>query len=294
MAETGGGVHSRGGPGVEEVGKNAIGRWVRFESPEMEAAYRESALAGKLPRARFVLWLTCFGAAVFAPQDYMTFGNTTGFYVGLAVRCCVLAFCLTTLARIRRAIAPDQLEKWMIAFCVVMGALVLFGFATRPLERMSHGLNVLVVFALGTGVPMRFRHQTLASVSFAVLAYLVLLGKRPTAFNAISVFFVLALSIALSLLTSASDHRVQRERFAAHENEIQLRQGLESAMTEIKTLRGLLPICAACKKIRKDDGVWQQIETYLQAHTHAQFTHGICPDCRVRLYPDTLPEETQR
>jgi hypothetical protein len=62
--------------------------------------------------------------------------------------------------------------------------------------------------------------------------------------------------------------------------------GLEKALGEVKILRGLLPICAACKKIRDDDGYWEHMETYIKEHSEAQFSHGICPDCATRLYPD--------
>jgi len=55
---------------------------------------------------------------------------------------------------------------------------------------------------------------------------------------------------------------------------------LEQALAEIKTLRGILPICATCKKIRDDKGYWNQIETYLCAHSEVEFTHGICPECQ--------------
>jgi hypothetical protein len=58
---------------------------------------------------------------------------------------------------------------------------------------------------------------------------------------------------------------------------------------EVRELRGLLPICAACKKIRDDAGYWNQIESYVQAHSSAQFSHGICPDCAERMYPDFWP-----
>jgi hypothetical protein len=48
----------------------------------------------------------------------------------------------------------------------------------------------------------------------------------------------------------------------------------------------LLPICAACKKIRNDKGAWEQIETYIRDHSEADFSHSICPDCAKKLYPD--------
>ena len=61
---------------------------------------------------------------------------------------------------------------------------------------------------------------------------------------------------------------------------------LQEALANIKILRGMLPICSSCKKIRDDKGYWNQIESYIRDHTEAEFTHGICPECMKNLYPD--------
>jgi len=60
---------------------------------------------------------------------------------------------------------------------------------------------------------------------------------------------------------------------------------LQEALDEVKTLRGFIPICASCKKIRDDKGFWQQVEVYISTHSDAQFSHGICPECVKKLYP---------
>lgn len=61
---------------------------------------------------------------------------------------------------------------------------------------------------------------------------------------------------------------------------------LQEALAKVKTLSGLLPICASCKKIRDDKGYWNQIEGYIHDHSEAEFSHSICPDCARRLYPE--------
>ena len=61
---------------------------------------------------------------------------------------------------------------------------------------------------------------------------------------------------------------------------------LETALQEVKRLSGLLPICAGCKKIRDREGGWHPIEEYIASHSEADFTHGICPECTRRLYPE--------
>jgi len=61
---------------------------------------------------------------------------------------------------------------------------------------------------------------------------------------------------------------------------------LRKALAEIKILSGLLPICSSCKKIRDDQGYWTQLESYISEHSEAVFTHGCCPDCMKKLYPE--------
>jgi len=62
------------------------------------------------------------------------------------------------------------------------------------------------------------------------------------------------------------------------------KEKLEKALSEIKTLAGMLPICSSCKKIRDDNGYWNQIETYIKERSEVEFSHGICPECSDNLY----------
>ncbi|MCB0108432.1 MAG: hypothetical protein KDE53_21070, partial [Caldilineaceae bacterium] len=100
-----------------------------------------------------------------------------------------------------------------------------------------------------------------------------------------TLFLALALADRIRIL--------QRDRVAAEE---QARRNLEirseelerlvvERTAEIKTLHGILPICANCKKIRDDEGAWQGLEEYISHHTDAEFSHGICADCMTELYP---------
>ncbi|MHB0877161.1 MAG: histidine kinase N-terminal 7TM domain-containing protein [Anaerolineae bacterium] len=61
---------------------------------------------------------------------------------------------------------------------------------------------------------------------------------------------------------------------------------LQAALADVHALSGLIPICAACKKVRDDEGYWQQVESYVSARSEAEFTHSICPDCAAKLYPE--------
>lgn len=94
------------------------------------------------------------------------------------------------------------------------------------------------------------------------------------------------LALLLIFLHNRSLRRQIDERLAAESKLEQTVGKLQTALLNIKTLSGLLPICASCKKIRDDQGYWQQVEKYIVQHSEAQFSHGICPDCMKKLYPE--------
>jgi len=74
------------------------------------------------------------------------------------------------------------------------------------------------------------------------------------------------------------------ERKLAEENQRTLLRELQASLAEVKTLQGILPICATCKRIRGDDGQWEAVESYVRERTNAEFTHGLCPDCAAKTW----------
>jgi len=89
----------------------------------------------------------------------------------------------------------------------------------------------------------------------------------------------------LDLLFSTYENSLQQKRELERLNE-----ELKEALDTIKTLHGIIPICANCKKIRDDKGSWSQIEAYISEHSEAQFSHGICPECAKKLYPEFVKD----
>jgi hypothetical protein len=69
------------------------------------------------------------------------------------------------------------------------------------------------------------------------------------------------------------------------------KDSLQRALSKIRTLSGLLPICSSCKKIRDDKGYWHQVESYISDHSKAEFSHSICPECTEKLYSEYIDEE---
>jgi len=83
---------------------------------------------------------------------------------------------------------------------------------------------------------------------------------------------------------------ISERKQAAQEREA-LITDLQKALQEVKNLSGLLPICSSCKKIRDDNGYWNNLELYISEHSEAEFSHGMCPDCAQRLYPKYFPKK---
>jgi PAS domain S-box-containing protein len=82
------------------------------------------------------------------------------------------------------------------------------------------------------------------------------------------------------------------ERKRIEDERTRMIEQLNETLSKVRTLSGLLPICANCKKIRDDKGYWQKLETFVHEHSNAEFSHSICPDCMEKLYPDfTKPKE---
>lgn len=106
-------------------------------------------------------------------------------------------------------------------------------------------------------------------------------AKRTEPFGYITKPYALhSLAATIEVALYKSEAELERERLMA---------ALQASLAQVKLLSGLLPICAACKKIRGDEGYWQQIEEFISDHSEAEFSHGICPECAQELYPEIFP-----
>jgi hypothetical protein len=99
---------------------------------------------------------------------------------------------------------------------------------------------------------------------------------------------------AFEELTRTNNELTNLQRQVAKAN-VELQQTnreLQEALERVRTLRGLLPICANCKKVRDDEGYWNEVEVYVRDHSEVEFSHSICPDCMRQLYPDFAEEDS--
>jgi len=103
---------------------------------------------------------------------------------------------------------------------------------------------------------------------------------------ALSTAFTYALAMTLGTIASYRMQMAMRRAYVHLRSETRMRESLEKALAEIRTLRGVIPICSSCHDIRDEQGAWHTVEVYVQEHTHADFTHGMCPSCVRKLYPE--------
>lgn len=118
-------------------------------------------------------------------------------------------------------------------------------------------------------------------------------GNKETPYDALDI--ELAQLLANTVWSVVHRKRVQEhlhEQVAARTAELELRNHeLQQALDDVQTLSGIVPICAYCKQIRDDRGYWNHLESYLSAHTDARFSHGICPTCAKKEFPDWRLED---
>lgn len=119
-----------------------------------------------------------------------------------------------------------------------------------------------------------------AGSSASVDVYLVPRFYQRAWFAALIVVAIAGVGLGVGL----GVHRVRVSRLRARQ--LELSQRIEEALAHIKVLRGLLPICAWCRRVRDDAGYWTQMETYVREHSHAEFSHGLCDDCLKEHFPD--------
>lgn len=242
------------------------------------------------------LWPRC---PHFANLSHPVFFNLTFFFGGL--------FCRSFLNARERV-------PWIDKAILLMMGVSLLGVALTFISGYAAGIKCVVyfsamfgpVFMLAAGIKcwiqgmVTARYYTIAWSVFLVGAIVFnlrnmgilpstpIIDYSPHIGSAIEVVF-------LSLALGDRINVIRNEKLAAEQA---LTEALEREVRErthqVKKLSGLLPICSSCKKIRDDQGYWQQVEEYLGEHSDAEFTHGICPDCMKKLYPEVAQRVLDR
>jgi sensor histidine kinase regulating citrate/malate metabolism len=167
---------------------------------------------------------------------------------------------------------------------VAKGNIVTKGI-TKETESLEGEL--MPVDVIETYVPVMSGKNFIGAVEiyYDITAEKQQLNKMLTRSSVLVFLIALGLLIASMVILFIEKKIIFKRKLMQKERE-KLIADLQDAIAKINTLKGLLPICANCKKIRDDKDRWEQIEFYIREHSEAEFTHSICPECAKKLYPD--------
>jgi hypothetical protein len=273
----------------ELLRESVIEFWGGFASSDTEERFRTEYLAEDLKTANFLALLYIGSTVVFVCIDWELKGIAPAFLNLIIPRFVILLSSTALVLRLRYAIAPLLFDRWLLAWFSLNLLMELYVHSTRVASEMAVA-SILFVWALTSLVPMRFSYQAGAATG-ATLAFMgLIIGKKPEASSLAAFLISLMLALAIGLVCSRRLHRTRRQSFAAHLLERETGVLLEATLAQLKTLEGILSICAACKKIREEDGTWVALDVYVSNHSAARFSHGMCPDCIARLYPNYSPQ----
>jgi len=171
----------------------------------------------------------------------------------------------------------------------------------RHADNMARGLEALErggidVVLLDLTLPDSSGHETFAMLAKYVptMPVIVLTGMDDQAM-AIQIVqegaqdYLVKSLVDYTMLARSIRYSIERKRTLLQKDLLIAK--LREALAEVKTLNGLLPICASCKHIRDDKGYWHQVEAYIQQHSSAVFTHGLCPKCAQKIYPKAAADD---
>lgn len=253
----------------------------------IETAYRLHAL----PRDRRVLTAVMLAAAVFAlagiPTDLALTATTGTGSALLAVRIATAAISLLALLLTRRVRDPRRLDALALTWLLLLVLGIVVGNLLLPADYTMHAIwEVLVVLAIYVTVPITIPWQFAAGMILTIGDVLIFARSRtlPSVVVANDVALAFACAHVIGLVASWQYRRGQREQFLALRAAEDAQTKEQRVRQELASLQGILRICSSCKRIHTASGDWDQVEVYLTEHTDARFSHGICPECAVRLY----------
>jgi hypothetical protein len=242
----------------------------------------------RVTRAMFLTLIVC--VALLVVMDVVAVpGGWSGRLPLLGIRALMIGVLAWGLISVVRARSSRLFEQRLL---IATGAAVLIELALRllrPRDNISPvWLEIVLVLGCYAIVPNRPVYQAIVAMTLSVGTSLILVFYNVGVKAADRTGIILTLVIANAVGIVASRERVARQRREeeAWRNERDAKLELQRAHSEIRILRGLLPVCSHCRRIRTEAGAWQAMERFVAEHSEAQFSHGFCPDCMAEHYPD--------
>lgn len=266
----------------EEEKDDRLNLFGEFVAKHYEDQYRQYILKSDNRQATILVLVILGATGLFAFSDYRLFGLTTKLLPLIGVRIVLIMSSVIWLNRLNKISEPRTADAWLLGYILVQVVGSFYIILTRPPTYLTHTLVTLLEICLIYLVfPLPLRFQIIPALLFSLgEIFLVVIVKPSTdGLSNRTIIFCFSCANFIGVMASRRAHYWKRRQFIALLRETAMRQKLEQAIAEIRTLRGMIPICSYCKRIRHEAGAWEQIEAYVTTHTHAQFSHGFCPEC---------------
>ena len=283
-------------PSTDEAVGEATGAWAvdriraSFVSPEAERAYRERHLRTDARRLAIGLSIYAIPTIAFALTDHALFGYSTMFAWLVAARVVMLAALGAGIFISLRARSHRTLDNGVLVSIVVCFSMLLCINLSRPPEYHQHSTMIVVgVLSIYAFTVVRLSYQVAVALALTGFHLYVLLVHRDSPGMLVDIVTWVSFVFAhvVGFWAAWHLHTFRRRHFAANEQRQATLDQLKEANSEITTLRGLLPVCSVCNRIRDDEGRWHDLTTYLADHSDVKFSHSFCPKCLAEKYPDS-------
>ncbi len=249
-----------------------------FASSSLENAYREKHFRDDLWWSQFLVAAGMVRVALMFLADYQNFGLSTTFELLAVVRFLFLLISSGVLVALSRVASPTKAGRLLFGWCLLSIGMAYCALSSR--DPNHNGLlmvslcPVLVIYLL---LPLPFVRQTVLSLMYSTAILPIAWQADGPIFAQVGATHAMAHLFGI-VVSRRSQHR-RRAAFLGVLRESVLRDELQTAMAEIRTLEGLVHMCAWCKRLRDGAETWETIEEYVHKRTHASFSHGICPEC---------------
>lgn len=229
------------------------------------------------------IWLS--GADIMGP-----FTDVARMRWRLVLRVAAMGVCAFGAWRVRRATTRSEYSRLVLWLSVFLVAVPVAINLLRPRgTQLPIGSPLLALIVLYGAMPNKFVYQLVPALTFSAAIIVERLWWLSAPFDRTTWRDIIVLVVVNAIGAVMTHRRVDLERaldFAEMAKALALRDA-KAALAELRTLRGIIPICSFCKKVRLESGDWQRIEHYVQDHSDAEFSHGVCPDCHHQHYPQT-------
>lgn len=183
------------------------------------------------------------------------------------------------------------MPAWLRSVVIVLASVTVATLLTFPLQHIApHTRGLFLLAAVIVSSRFGGPYPGIASALISVLVFDWFFDRNPGSLDLTGGGAIRA-AVFCSVAVLVASLEVQRRK--AMQALAGKNQELMAALEEIRTLRGILPICMHCKQIRDEKGAWVRLEKYVQEHSHAEFTHGVCPACVKKHYPWYLPSRAE-